>query len=161
MSAAMVTGLASGRLTPEALPALAQRLSKRTLGNLVIVLRQQVELGPDSEAALRTAVTARNQLAHYFFRDNLARMRTVVGCEHLVSELREHTVTFIATGRAVDTENRRFLAHLGTTPVPEHLQRVIEREEADPDFARALESIHLGPAILRDLLQQIRGATNA
>lgn len=85
----LVRRLKNPSTTPQQLEDLDTKLSKKTLGRLLLELGKHLTVHPDFQAMLNSYLDRRNYLMHRFFFDHALDLLSSTGCQMMVSELRD------------------------------------------------------------------------
>ncbi len=110
---------------------------------LVKRLRQYQAISDEVEAALRTIVDRRNELAHRFFLVKLHLIGSPEGCARLIEELQQTTVQFMMVQKVITDATLAAMAATGSSPdlSPTGRTRFGEQLEHDVKFQEALQSM--------------------
>lgn len=79
---------------------------ERTLGQILRELRRHIDVPPDVEPTLRTALKRRNWLAHHYFRERSVEFMSADGRATMLAELQEATALFRAADESLDQLTR-------------------------------------------------------
>lgn len=102
----------------------------KTLGALLNVLRQYVELPTGIEARSQEALKRRNYLVHHYFKERVAGFVTLPGRQAMLTELAELARLFDEVDGQLTELMFRFGAHFGLTPEQVELEMVKWQAEA-------------------------------
>jgi hypothetical protein len=86
-------------------PALYKAMNennKRTLGNLISLLKKNIDLPESFETNLDLALSKRNYLIHHFFFEHLSELQTPAGAQTMSDELRPIRDLFSVAQEQVD-----------------------------------------------------------
>lgn len=131
----LVLALASLALIPEKLPrvrdkeewsavfdSFMDRQFKRTLGALLSDLRSLTPVPSQLDMLLGTALSKRNWLTHYYFRERAAEFTSNPGRERMIAELEEARALFEGAGTLLDSVVRPIRERYGITD--ERIERI-------------------------------------
>ena len=113
---------------------------KRTLGNLLRFLRNEIELGENEVALLTTTVDDRNSLAHDYWYRRSSLLATRSGCRELVANLQEMSERLKQAAETAKVISKRVRAQAG---IAETVVRQIQE-----DFVQRLQQGESEDAII-------------
>jgi hypothetical protein len=94
------------------------KLSKLTLGHLLVELKKQFAVHPDFEKLLTQYLQTRNYLTHRFFFENGLKLMSPDGCRSMITELKQIEASMREANGIAETMSRNLRKILG---IPEDL----------------------------------------
>jgi hypothetical protein len=116
------------------LDSFSDELDRKTLGKLLAVLGEHVEVDQDGTELLQSAVRSRNQLAHHFFKVHAARFNTGAGRLTMMYELLQAIRLFGVADRfvALLTGLLRELFGITEVQIEQERMRLLAEAEGRP-----------------------------
>ncbi len=112
--------------TPEELDKLDEKLSLKTLGQLIGEVKKRFWVHPEFEGLLKTYLAKRNYFTHRFFFENASKLHSASGCTQLIEELQILYDTFVEADRISQLMSKNVRAAAGVDE--DALQEKVNRE---------------------------------